>query len=149
MNRIQERISTLEKCANEAYANSTSLGLIYSSNPRVKTRTSEAKRYASLMGEIARAKFVLSCIEIEEKLPDFNKMSTDEIQTWAEGGDPLHWFPCGMGDEECVILLEDRKYYLSVVRYSQEGWIAEARGVRITPHISKVLTSKGFNTVEY
>lgn len=146
---LKALISALEKSANEAYLNSISLELIYSTNPCVKTRTSEAIRYTSLLKSIQRANFALECREIEDSLPDFRRMPLTAICKYAESGNILHWFPCGCGEEETNILLEDSKYYLAVMRYSEEGWIAEARGVRITPRIMEVLTSKGLSIVNY
>lgn len=146
---IKSKVDALAKSMNEAYINSISLELVYSTNPRVRTRTSEAKRYASLAEAHRRAEFALECAEIESTLPKFKEMSMPEIEGWARGGKPLHWFPCGTGEEECVILHEDGRYYLAIVRYSQEGWIAEALGARITPRVSKILMSKGLHIIEY
>lgn len=146
---LEAKICVLEKSANEAYTNSINPELVlHSTNKYVKTRTSEAKRYASLMVELKAVKFALFCLEIEEGLPDFGKMSMNEIHTWAGGGYPIHCYQCGKGEEESVILHENCDYYLAIIRYSEDGLIAEARGVRITPHIADVLTSRGLRTVE-
>lgn len=144
----KSRVDALAKSMNEAYINSISLELVYSTNPRVRTRTSEAKRCASLAEAHRRAEFALECAEIESTLPKFKEMSMPEIEAWARCGRPLHWCPCGTGEEECVILHEDGKYYLAIVCYSEEGWIAEARGARITPRVSEMLVSMGLYVVE-
>lgn len=146
---IKSKVDALAKMANEAYINSISLELMYSTDPSVRTRTSEARRFALLTDELRRAEFALECSKVEEGLPNFMGMSMPEIEEWARGGKPLHWFPCGTGEEECVILHEDGRYYLAIVRYSEEGWIAEARGARITPRVSKTLLSRGLYVVEY
>ena len=149
MNRmnLSNKIRTLEECANEAYLNSIRLELVYSSSPTTRTRTSEAKRFASLVSEINRARFALECLEIEEHLPDFGKMSTSEIWAWTKGGNTFCWTPCAQGEEDLVVLY-DHGYYLAVIRYSQEGWVAEATGYRITPKIAKGLSQR-FHTVDY
>ena len=147
--KLKEKINALEKSANEAYLNSINLSMCYSTNTRTKTRTSEAKRYVALTKELRRAKFALECEEIEEKLPDFEKMNMEEIIVWTDATSTmLHWFPCAIGDKETIILHEDGVYYLAVICYSEDGWIAEAKGVQITPHIVGILTSKGLNIVE-
>lgn len=146
---LREKINALEKSANEAYLNSMSLNLVYSSNPSVKTRTSEAKRYASLIKEIRNAKFAQSCQEIEATLPNFEKMDMKEICIWVSGTKNLiHYCPCTKGEYETAILHEDGIYYLAIIGYSEDGWVSEAQGARITPHVADILVSKGLNIVE-
>lgn len=146
---LREKINALEKSANEAYLNSISLNLVYSSNPSVKTRTSEAKRYASLTKELRNAKFALSCQEIEATLPDFKYMTLEEICIWASGTKNLiHYCPCTKGDYETAILHEDGIYYLAIIGYSEDGWVSEAQGARITHRVADILVSKGLNIVE-
>lgn len=141
-------IQDLEKQANEAYLNSISLDLLYSTNPNVKTRTSEAKRMAYFEDKLKRAKFADECRQIESHLPDFSKLNIHEIECLADHGGILHLCPCAQGEPETIILHEDDMWFLATVLYSEDGWIAQATGIRITPKIVRILTEKGFITVE-
>ena len=141
---LKEKITALEKSANEAYLNSTNLNLVYSSNPSVKTRTS-----ARLVKELKSAKFALACNEIEATLPDFGKMTLEEIRIWVGGTKNLiHYCPCTKGEYETAILHEDGIYYLAIIGYSEDGWVSEAQGARITPRVVATLVSKGLSIVE-
>lgn len=146
---LKEKITALEKSVNEAYLNSISLSLVYSSNSSVKTRTSEAKRYASLIKELRNAKFALECQEIEATLPNFKYMTLEEIRIWVGGTKNLiHYCPCTKGEYETAILHEDGIYYLAIIGYSEDGWVSEAQGARITPRVVATLVSKGLSIVE-
>lgn len=145
MKNLERRLQSLKEELKSTYINSITLELVYSTNPNVPSRTSEAKKLPVLREKIASLEAYMRYSEIERRLPDFTKMSYDEIYAFIDESPVLHYCPVYTSRDDYEVVNDD--YYGLVLAhnyYHEDGFIAQSCGVRITPKIAKYLKSIGF-----
>lgn len=144
-NNLELRLQSLKEELNSTYTNSRTLELIYSTNPNIPSRTSEAKKLRVLREKINSLEKYMKCSEIESRLPDFTKMTKGEIKAFVDSSPVLHYCPV-FTEYDCYEVVNDDYYGLILIHsyYHEDGWIAKGNGVKITPRVAKYLNSIGF-----
>ncbi len=138
----QQKLEALQKEANQAYLNSISLTTIFSTDPKVQTRTSEAKRLLVLNKKIKSLEAYIRYDEIEKKLPDFRKMTDEEIYAFIDNSPCMHYCPVNTTGDFYEVTYDDGSLVLAHNYYSEEGWVAISHGVVITPRIGEYLKTR-------